>query len=259
VKTTADKVREWESTLGRRTILDQIDEIAEAVTDPLNADADQCWQVAWPIPLFAHTTVGNGMGMVERLRPHMEQGWRTWGERSGPITVKHLGGSNEAANFTVAGKYAEVIRNCRIAPHRLLAIQGAAKGIRQLVKYDEASPPFAAVAKKPLNELVPELVEIFGRGWGHISVLHFLTDLGLAVKPDLHLVKTVQSLGLLNDLEPERVPSLAQALAINEEVRRLAAQLNGGQYTPRQLRRLDALLMEVSRQRLINRLNKETT
>lgn len=247
----SSKIRDWEARLGRRTLLDQVHDAANSVVDPLTADAEACWQATWRIPLYANTTVSNGRAMSERLEPHMLAAWRTWGMTNGAIIVSHLGGRNDVKNFSIDGSGVDIVKACRVAPHRLLAIQGAAAFIRSRVEQDRCEHPFASFASTPLDELVPELISHMGRGWGPITVLHLLTDFGLAVKPDLHLVRTVKSLGLLPSLSINAVPSLADALAINSAVRDLAREIYGEACAPRQLRHLDALLMEASRQRLI--------
>jgi len=44
-----------------------------------------------------------------------------------------------------------------------------------------------------------------GRGWGAITVNHLLTDLGLAVKPDVHLKRSTVRLGLIKGV-PSNLP-----------------------------------------------------
>lgn len=242
------QLKNWESQLGNRTLLDQVREAADCVIDPLTADAETCWQATWRVPLFANTTVSNGRGMIDRLERHMAGAWRTWGLPDGPISIVHHGGRNNVDNFDITGSNAVDIKACRVAPHRLLAIQGAAAFLRSREK---EARPFASFVGKPLDKLVPELMRLFERGWGPITVLHLLTEFGLAVKPDLHLVRTVQSLGLLPDLRIGAVPSLEEALEINAAVRKLAHEIYGEDCEPRQLRHLDGLLMEASRQRLL--------
>lgn len=63
---------------------------------------------------------------------------------------------------------------------------------------------------------VPTIQRELGTGWGHITVLHFATDLGLACKPDL--VRTMGHVGMTIDLRDQRVPSLADAISINRRV-----------------------------------------
>lgn len=84
-----------------------------------------------------------------------------------------------------------------------------------------------------------------GAGWGHITVLHFLTDLGLACKPDLHLVRTVRHLGMSLDLRNAKVPNLTDSIIINTRVRELL-RLIDGEVRPARLRYLDKVLMDIS-------------
>jgi hypothetical protein len=89
-----------------------------------------------------------------------------------------------------------------------------------------------------------------GAAWGHITVLHFLTDLGLACKPDLHLVRTVRHLELEGGLRPDKNPSLRESIQINRAVRSLVEEVDGS-FSPARLRYTDKMLMEISKRRLI--------
>lgn len=253
----AQQLLAWQERLGARTLLDNAHDIANGVVDPKTANAEACWQVMWRVPLYANTFVSNGDGMIERLAPFMDGAWRTWGKSDGPYHIEHLGGANKTENFAVGGHEAVQIALCRVARHRLFAIQGAAKGLREITAEHGDTAPFASFPETSLDQLVPRLIELFGRGWGPTTVLHMLTDFGLAVKPDLHLMRTIKSLGLVPNLKTSGVPNLSEALSINAAVRKLAADIYGPDFAPRDLRLLDVLLMEASRQRLISQSIRE--
>jgi hypothetical protein len=130
-----------------------------------------------------------------------------------------------------------------IAMHRPFAIQGAAGALR--TRATEITPPYADLVNAGPNVMVPTVQREMGPGWGHITVLHFLTDLGLACKPDLHLVRTVRHLGLSLDLKDQKVPTLADAITINRRVRLLVETLYGS-VSPARLRYIDKTLMDIS-------------
>ena len=81
-------------------------------------------------------------------------------------------------------------------------------------------------------------------GLGEITVLHALTDMGLAVKPDLHLTNTMRHFGL-NPRDP---------LEINAHVGDLLCALrrSGRANIPKKIRYVDKVLMEISRQGIID-------
>jgi hypothetical protein len=107
-----------------------------------------------------------------------------------------------------------------------------------------SNAPYADLGNKDPAELVSTVQREMGPGWGHTTVLHFLTDLGLACKPDLHLVRTVRHLGMSPDLTDREVPSLSDATMINRRVRSLVEKLYGS-FNPARLRYVDKTLMNI--------------
>lgn len=98
-----------------------------------------------------------------------------------------------------------------------------------------------------------------GRGWGATTVQHMLTDLGLGVKPDLHLRRSAVRMGLLGPEVPSNLPDAeidARATALDPlVVRAIIAMAPHVQPTAipgaaSALREIDKVLMEWSRQGL---------
>lgn len=247
-------LQQWEDLLRSKTILQEAERLAEAVVDPFNASADESWELIWNKPLFANTKVAYGERALDKLSPFMDGAWRDWGHQAGPFVIYHNGGSNKRSNFNVAGSNASEIDSLKIARHRLLAIQGGANFLRRLVEINPDHPmrPFAELDR---GKMIERIQSDAGRGWGHVTALHLLTDFGLAVKPDLHVVRAVKAIGLLTDLAERSVPSLKDALRINDAVDELGKQIYGASYGPRNRRYLDKVLMELSRQELLNEVN----
>ncbi len=247
----------WEELLRNVNPLREAENLAAAVLDPAIATADECWWLVWNKPLFANTRVEIGENATKSLEPFMVSAWQDWGLPTGPIAISHTGGLNQRANFVVTGSKADEIETLGIARHRLLAIQGGANLLRALVKED-ADNPFKPIAALSRRDAVHRIQSLAGRGWGHITALHLLTDFGLAVKPDLHLVRTIKATGLLPHLAPREVPSLNDALTINEAVDELGTRIYGPDYGPTKRRYLDKVLMELSRKGLLAHItNKE--
>jgi hypothetical protein len=110
-----------------------------------------------------------------------------------------------------------------------------------------SSTPYANLVHVDIGEIVPVVQKEMGFGWGCVTVLHFLTDLGLACKPDLHLVRSARHLGIWNGSEN---PSCPEFIEIVRRVRSLVEQLDGS-LSPARLRYVDKILMEIDKCGLI--------
>ena len=215
--------------------------LAEMTVDPASACERKMWRILWDKPLFANARVKTAERWVDRIKAEMDGSWQTWGKPE-EFNIHHSGSGIHRDCFEFEGKAARDFgRRHTIPRHRLYAIQGAAKALRS--RSGQGRPPFADLPGKPLSKVVDELCADFGRGWGKITVLHALADMGLAVKPDLNLTNTMRHPGL-----DSRDP-----LEINEHVRKLLSALgtNGRTDIPNEIRYLDKVLMEISRQGII--------
>ena len=225
-------------------------ELAASVLDPASADAESAWGVLWHKPLFANAHVSSASAWEERLRPWMKGAWKSWGCDSGPIRIEKVGKRARRSSFAVRGdRGKEILDATRIAPHRLYAIQGAAIALRE--RAARSGVPYEDLGGIPVPDMVRRLDAEMGYGWGPITVMHFLTELGLACKPDIHLVRAARHLGLPGSVAAaEGTASLREALAINEAVGALVTRIYGT-CTPRHLRYVDKVLMEISKQGLL--------
>jgi hypothetical protein len=193
--------------------------------------------------------VAIGKAMTEKLGPYMAQAWQHWGADEAEFKIRKIAMGSSSAAFEAVTYLAKKIRqDTNIAMHRLFAIQGAAGALRNRNK--KSAAPYADLVDYDPGDLVPMVQREMGSGWGHITVLHFLTDLGLACKPDLHLVRTVRHLGMALDLRDRKVPSLADSMMINRRVRSLVESLDGS-FDPARLRYVDKTLMDISMRGLI--------
>lgn len=223
--------------------------LAREIADPRTADADAIWARAWDKPLYAYTKVEIAQAKIGKLMPHMAEAWQHWGTEDSRFRIRKVGKGSSSASFEAATDFALKIRlETNVAMHRLFAIQGAAAALRLRSKNNSA--PYADLIESEPEVIVPTVQREMGPGWGHITVLHFLTDLGLGCKPDLHLVRTVRHLGLALDLKDRKIPSLQESVAINRRVRALLEKLDGS-FSPGRLRYVDKTLMDISRRGLI--------
>lgn len=249
--TVVQHFRVLEQELSKRfpLAIDGAKALAASIADPETASADDIWTRAWDKPLYANTRVATGHRWIAALKPYADGAWQNWGHDKGEIYFSKVGKGTSAAAFRAETARAEEVRaQTNIPMHRLFAIQGAATAVRERARWRNA--PYADLSKTGLERLIPMIQSEMGRGWGHITVLHFLTDLGLACKPDLHLMRAARHLGIAPDLQPRQPPSLMDAIAINQCVQSLVRELDGT-FTPRRLRYVDNVLMEISRQGLI--------
>ena len=251
MSTESETIRKWEAQLLEKMQTNAAELLAQSLADPVTSTADECWAVIWNKPMYANTREPIANRKIAALAPFMIGAWRDWGLDGGRLKISHAGGRNNVLSFEVAGADHSAIADLKIAPHRLFAIQGGASFLRALVAENGEDSPFRGLATLPLESMVQTVQKSAGRGWGHITALHLLTDFGLAVKPDLHLVRTVRELDLLPDLGVSQVPSWEDALRINGAVNELGKRLYGSSFGPRNRRYLDKVLMEVSKQQLI--------
>ena len=217
--------------------------LAGSTTDPAKATEHEIWSVLWDKPLYANVRVVTGQGWADAIRAEMMDAWLTWGQDPGVFKIRKDEPGRKPECFKVRGSATKCfVRRHSVPLHRLYAIQEAATGMRCLTK--QGRQGFKGLTERPLSEIVPALCRKLGWGWGPVTVLHALTDMGLAVKPDRHLVNTMRELFQGPVDNPIRVNQLASALK---------CELKCAERTdiPHDLRYLDKVLMEISRQCII--------
>jgi hypothetical protein len=226
--------------------------LASNVVDPRTASPTVIWRIIWSKPLFANTKIEIGDASVKRLKPYMKQAWKDWGDKNGNFLIEKNGVGTATESFIAQTNLAQKIRaKTGIAMHRLFAIQGAAQALRERVSQNHLkSRPYKDLIGSDIGLIVPKLKSEMGPGWGHITVLHLLTEMGLACKPDLHLVRAVRYLGMTLDFTDRKVPNLIDAIKINHRVSELVKILYG-EVTPENFRYVDKILMDISRRGII--------
>lgn len=225
--------------------IEEANRLAAATIDPRFANAESIWGLLWNKPLYANARVSVAQRWVEDIRAEMDGAWKFIGADPLVFRILHKTPGVKRECFEVQGELAhDFVTRHRIALHRLHRIQGAATALR--ARASRCQAPFEELVGKPLRDSIAHLQGEFGPGWGVVTVLHALTDMGLAVKPDLHLVATVRALGLSTGISARKVPDIRDAILINEDVRTLI-RATGRAETPPELRYTDKVLMEMSR------------
>lgn len=228
--------------------LTEIDEVLDQLPiDPRSATAAQAWRAMWDKPLYANTKVAMGRRWVAELEPFMDNAWETWGVDPEQFVITRIGRGRDAGSFRVEGAQAKEVREATgTSVHRLYTIQNAAGLLRGLAA--QSDTPVMKFWTEPLDTLVPDQQRKLGWGWGPITVLHMLTDFGIACKPDIWVTRSLRQLGIWSS--PGDQPKLHEALAINHAIRKMV--LKTGDLTPKRLRRIDIELMALSRYGVIS-------
>lgn len=138
-------------------------------------------------------------------------------------------------------------------PKSYYGMVGAATALNALVETSDR--PFAHLPAEITADTIKSFQADFGYGWGHITVMHFLTDMGLCCKPDRHLLNTMKALDLYSK-DPQKTPTLLQALEVYRLVKEILIQIEGD-VTPRGLRELDKNLMDISYYELVTPLPRK--
>ncbi|WP_375449947.1 hypothetical protein [uncultured Devosia sp.] len=225
--------------------------LASEVLDPKVATADALWPIIWNKPIHAGNNETGANNTVARLRQHFDGHWREIFREEGDYSITHQGSKNANISFTANGRIArdllnaddngQVVKDVRgqIGRSRYYAIVSAAEWLRRRELLDEY--PVRDFADADLRVLVPKLEDELGIRWRHITVLHLLTDLGIACKPDIHLTTTARVLGFTNITARE--PKRDEALQIVEMTKALTNRLGDG-YT---LRYVDKTMFQISK------------
>lgn len=242
-QSSIDKFRYLECELRTRfpQSLAEAERLRGQVRPASELDVSEAWLLLSDKPLYANTRVGSGARWSANLRNYDADIWRTFGEDG--FAVRKVGKGVIAESFELIGRASDLHVVTGIPRHRLFAIQGAAESLRGWIK-QEGKYPLAWLADATPLERLLLLRRQLGFGWGTITILHFLTDLGLAVKPDIHLVRTAQQIGLIEPIRGKN-PSDLEAIYIVEKVTALAEVVFGPDAW-QAIRYTDKILMEAS-------------
>lgn len=222
--------------------------LASEVVDPAKASPNQIWNVLWDKPLYANMKVSIADRVESLVAVEMIGAWKVMAEIDGEFAICRIAPGFRKSSFDVRGARAKaIIERAHIAPHRLFAIVGAGRALER--RASQYQFPFADLTNHPIGCNVKILKDEFGFGWGWVTILHFLTDLGLASKPDIHVIRTLKALELWPKTKPDH-PSINDAIEITEVVRSLAERVMTSA-SPHSLRQMDKYLMEIDKNNLI--------
>jgi len=203
---------------------------------PEKIDADAVWRFGRDKPCYQNIKVVFGERMAQDIVSSQEfDDWQRIASDEWSITMRERGRNwKRNANFNIEGRAAkDFVASLkqggigsylwRIYCIRELAValkQGRLdKTIQQLMdwveKYDE-------IPIEQVDSWTKQFAYQVGLGWGHTTAYHMLTDLGVAVKPDIHLTKSAICMGLL---APEIPAQLADGKLVHDsKIQHLAAK-----------------------------------
>jgi hypothetical protein len=229
--------------------IEEGEKLADKIIDPSNTPVEKVWRSIWEKPLYSNTRVQTANTWIAKLEPYMKNSLNTWGEKEYLLITK-TGKSGANTDFRFEGNLKSEINSLSIAYKRLYSIHCAAISLREMM--DNNPYPLAFLMDEPMDQNYPfkkYMKQIsFGYGWGAITKLHTMADLGCAVKPDLHLCRTIHHLGMCPEI-PTSVenPKLEQSIIINLACMELLSELQ--KRFPEEgyrLRSLDYILMRIS-------------
>lgn len=225
--------------------------LAEFVGDPKAEDPEEIWRVLWDKPLYANVSVNVADDWKAQIGPWMEGAWLQWGGDTDEFRIRRNRLGKKYECFEVVGRKArEIIKRHESFPLvRLYAIQGAAAVMLSYRRLFANLPEFPLVPEISIRELEDQL----GWRWGHTTVMHALTDVGLSVKPDRQLARTVKALNLVPGVPKGVAPTRTEAVKINHGVSDLLDGIRSAGRTdiPDGPRYIDKVLMEISSNKLL--------
>ena len=230
-------------------IVREAENLAGQCVNSSTATAGACWRILWDKPLYRWGKVENGDKWAAAVRQSCKSkaSWKIVADSSGYYAVARVGNGRSKKDFRADGRIARELSAKGVPPERLYSIIGSACFLSKRAAMDKAPlSDIACADAATIKKLSAEL----GYGWSHITVLHLLTDMGLACKPDLHLNATCKYLGL--KIDTSRQPTLAVALTIVDFVKDLVRS-RWGTDTGHWLRYADKCLMEASRRNLFKK------
>ena len=261
-KAILEKFRNYENALARwaPTMLDDANNLAARQVDARAISPNLLWRLIWDKPLYANSSVtaaDNRVRNIEFLFAELPSTKNSWiNDFSVEFNLVERGQKRahwtDHRNYKFSGKTSKQLSTeFSILGRRLRAIHGAGKAF---VRWHGRLP--TRFFKLSRQQQIFAIRRSFGAGWGPISAAHLLTDLGLAVKPDIHLVATAQAIGLIEIKNYQfGMPfSDSRLIEIIDRVVDLNEALNPNSSSMtlvKSLRRLDKVLMEISRQKIL--------
>jgi|TARA_B100001964_G_scaffold206514_1_gene237655 hypothetical protein len=220
-----------------------------------------CWMKLWDKPLYQGVKVAYANKWKKEL---VDIGMNNI--FSNFVDINQFSVDYSDDKFVLKGDLGKLINNEVKAPKRkIYAIYTGAHMLNKRMKINTKFPFYDIPEDHQklefiITQMLEELKKINNAPswWGAITICHFLTDFGLAIKPDFHVCKTLKHFSLNVDedlvidsfIRGKTNLNLKEIILINQTVFKLKNLL--GQEYP--LRYVDKVLMEFSRQKLFGKV-----
>lgn len=236
-------------------LITEANDAADGVIDLLNASKQEIWEQLWDKPFFGNTVSKSAEDSIEKFKSVFVPSLFRMELDSADFGIEMKSDRKRDKNGQFTTKYSFQLTGARLIdvedkkhfkkPRIYMAVAAG----QWLCRFPETQ--IERLLYTPLDALVPWLQEELGRGWNHVTVMHFLTDCGICCNPDTHMVDAARYFELI---APKNSPDkkLSDALDLVSKVKALTKSLYGVQTGPR-LRYVDKLLMEFGRKELIPR------
>lgn len=206
---------------------------------PAQIDVDAIWRFGRDKPCYSNikVTIGERVARDIGLSQDFDD-WRKIASDDWAITMIKSGSSWKSnSNFKLEGRAAKdfvsMLERGGLSSYlwRLYCIRELALAltrgsvaccIRTLVKLFDA---YGGMPPEHVESWTKQFGRQAGLGWGHTTAYHMLTDLGVSVKPDIHLTRSVIRMGLLEPARMSNLPKEELAIVIRDpKVQHLAAK-----------------------------------
>lgn len=178
---------------------------------PERIDANAVWRFGRDKPCYSNIRVPIGERVAQDIgRSKDFDHWQKIASEDWAITMLESGRRwKRNSNFKIEGyaakNFVSILERGGLSSYlwRLYCIRELALALKRgriepcvqtLVKYVET---YGELPTDQVKQWTRQFGRLAGLGWGHTTAYHMLTDLGVSVKPDIHLTKSVVRMGLL--------------------------------------------------------------
>jgi len=239
---------------------------------PAQIDANAVWRFGRDKPCYANIKLKIGERVAQDIGLSQDfDDWRTIACDDWAISMIERGRSWKSnSNYRIEGRavknFVLMLERGGLSSYlwRLYCIRELALALKRggvgpcIQTLVECVDAYGELPIERVKQWTKQFGQLAGLGWGHTTAYHMLTDLGVAVKPDIHLTKSLARMGLLapallsdaseDELRNENAQHSAakRAMALSKSIIPTAHPADSRSA----MREVDKVLMEWSRQEL---------
>lgn len=236
---------------------------------PSSIDKQAVWRFGRDKPCYSNIKVFSGQRIASDLKLSTDfDSYQAIAGDDWEIVLKKRGIKwRSNSNFSTSGArvaaYMRSLRRGGLASYvwRLYAIRQLAIALSKNVVIDALVDELSEIngsVSLDATDWAKRFAGEVGLGWGFVTANHLLTDLGLSIKPDLHVRRAAIRMGLMEPLVPKTITCAeidGLSSKVDEQIVARIKELSLGMtpaasQNPRAiLREIDKTLMEWSRER----------